>query len=169
MCLRACASQQEKPLQWEACAPPLESSPCSPQLEKSPHSNKDPTRLKINKIRRRNLFKKKKKEEVVNLRFLFFCKYPIGEMFSGKEDWEGRDWTKEGIKQGCDFSWRQFQPDHLRSSRIGDLGSIPGSGRSPGQRNSYPLQYSCLENSMDRGTWQAVVHGVAKSLTWPID
>ena len=45
----------------------------------------------------------------------------------------------------------------------GDLGSIPGSGRSPGGGNSYPLQYSCLENSMDRGAWQATVHGVAKS------
>ena len=45
----------------------------------------------------------------------------------------------------------------------GDLGSIPGSGRSPGEGNNYPLQYSCLENSMDRGAWQATVHGVAKS------
>ena len=36
----------------------------------------------------------------------------------------------------------------------GDLGSIPGSGRSPGEGNGYPLQYSCLENSMDRGPWQ---------------
>ena len=37
----------------------------------------------------------------------------------------------------------------------GDLGSIPGSGRSPGEGNGYPLQYSCLENSMDRGAWEA--------------
>ena len=42
----------------------------------------------------------------------------------------------------------------------GDPGSIPGSGRSPGEGNDYPLQYSCLENSMDRGAWQATVHGV---------
>ena len=47
----------------------------------------------------------------------------------------------------------------------GDLGSISGSGRSPGEGNSYPLQYSCLENSMDRGAWRAIVHGVAKSWT----
>ena len=46
----------------------------------------------------------------------------------------------------------------------GDLGSIPGSGRSPGG-NGNPLQYSCLENPMDRGVWWAVVHGVAKSRT----
>ena len=46
---------------------------------------------------------------------------------------------------------------------MGALGSIPGSGRSPGQGNGNPLQYSCLENSMDRGVWWAIVHGVAKS------
>ena len=44
-----------------------------------------------------------------------------------------------------------------------DVGSIPGSGRSPEVRNGNPLQYSCLENSIDRGTWQATVHGAAKS------
>ena len=48
---------------------------------------------------------------------------------------------------------------------VGDLGSIPGSGRSPGEGNGNPLQYSCLENPMDGGTWQAIVHGVAKSRT----
>ena len=47
----------------------------------------------------------------------------------------------------------------------GDLGSILGSGRSPGEGNGNPLQYSCLENSMDGGTWWATVHGVAKSRT----
>ena len=46
-----------------------------------------------------------------------------------------------------------------------DLGSIPGMERSPGEGNSYPLQYSGLENSMDRGVWQAPVHAVAKSWT----
>ena len=45
----------------------------------------------------------------------------------------------------------------------GDPGLIPGLGRSPGERIDYPLQYSCLETSMDRGAWQATVHGVAKS------
>ena len=45
-----------------------------------------------------------------------------------------------------------------------DAGSIPGSGRSPGEGNGNPFQYSCLENSMDRGTWQATVHGGPKEL-----
>ena len=44
-----------------------------------------------------------------------------------------------------------------------DPGSIPGSGRFPGEGNGNPLQYSCLENSMDRGAWQGMVPGVAKS------
>ena len=44
---------------------------------------------------------------------------------------------------------------------VGHLGLIPRLGRSPREENSYPLQYSCLENSMDRVPWQATVHGVA--------
>ena len=47
----------------------------------------------------------------------------------------------------------------------GDLGSVPGSGRSPGEGNGYALQYSCLENSMDRGAWWTTVNGIAKSRT----
>ena len=46
---------------------------------------------------------------------------------------------------------------------IGDQGSVPGSGSSPGEGNGNPLQYSCLENPMDRGAWQAIVHGVTQS------
>ena len=51
------------------------------------------------------------------------------------------------------------------AANAGDLGSIPGPGRSPGGGNDNPLQYSCLENPMDRGGWQATGHGVAKSQT----
>ena len=47
----------------------------------------------------------------------------------------------------------------------GDTGSIPGFGRFPEEGNGYPLQYSCLENSMDRGAWWATVHGVTKNQT----
>ena len=47
----------------------------------------------------------------------------------------------------------------------GDPGSVPGSGRSPREGNGNPLQYSCLESSMDRGAWWAIVHGVTKSRT----
>ena len=48
---------------------------------------------------------------------------------------------------------------------VGDAGSIPGSGRSPGGGNGNPLQHSCLENPTDRGAWQVIVHRVAQSQT----
>ena len=51
------------------------------------------------------------------------------------------------------------------SCNAGDLGWIPGSGRCPGEGNGSPLQFSCLENPMDRGDWPATVHGVAESDT----
>ena len=54
-------------------------------------------------------------------------------------------------------------PDHAGDA--GDAGSIPGSGRSPGGGNGNPLQFSCLENPMDRGAWRAKVHEVTKSQT----
>ena len=50
-------------------------------------------------------------------------------------------------------------------ANTGDLGSIPGSGRSPGEGNGYPLQHSCLEKAMNRGAWQATVTGITKSWT----
>ena len=53
----------------------------------------------------------------------------------------------------------------VNAGDAGDMGSIPGSGRFPGERNGNPLQYSCLENSMDRGAWWATVYGVTKSRT----
>ena len=49
--------------------------------------------------------------------------------------------------------------------QAGDVGSIPGLGNSPGEGNGNPLQYSCLENPMDKGAWQVIVHEVAKGWT----
>ena len=59
--------------------------------------------------------------------------------------------------------------DKASTCNAGDQGSIPGLGRSPGEGNGNPLQYSCLENPMDRGAWRATVHGVARSRTWLSD
>ena len=53
----------------------------------------------------------------------------------------------------------------VNAGAVGDTDSIPGSGRSPGERNGNPFQYSCLENSMDRDAWRAIVQSVAKSWT----
>ena len=61
-----------------------------------------------------------------------------------------------GKESGCNAG----DPGSNPGLRI--LGRIPGLGRSPGEGNGNPLQYSCLENSMDRGTWQATVHGVTR-------
>ena len=61
------------------------------------------------------------------------------------------------------FPW--WLSDKESASNVRDPGSIPGSGRSPGERNSYPLQYSCLENPTDRRAWRATVQGVTKSWT----
>ena len=54
---------------------------------------------------------------------------------------------------------------NLSAGDIDVVGFIPGSRRSPGEGNDYSLQYSCLENSMDRGAWQAIIHGVERSQT----
>ena len=51
---------------------------------------------------------------------------------------------------------------NLPANDTRDMGSIPGSGRSPGVGSGNPFQYPCLENSMDKGAWQATVHGVTK-------
>ena len=64
-------------------------------------------------------------------------------------------WSLKGFPGGSD--------DRETACSAGDLDSIPGSGRSPAERNGNPLQYSCLENSMDRGARQATVRGVAES------
>ena len=66
----------------------------------------------------------------------------------------GKQWDCPGGASGKESTYQ-----------LGDAGSIPGLGKSPGVGNGNPLQYSCLENSMDREAWQVTVHGVAKSLT----
>ena len=67
----------------------------------------------------------------------------------------------------CPFSVLGLGGSEVKASACNaeDLGSIPGSGRSPGEGNGNPLQYSCLENPMDGGAWWVTVHGVTKSWT----
>ena len=59
--------------------------------------------------------------------------------------------------------WCSGKESTCHTGDAGDLGPIPGSGRSPGGGNGNPLQYSCLKYPMDRGAWQAIVHEVPKS------
>ena len=83
-----------------------------------------------------------------------------------------------GVNFSSDSYWKSFRVSEVAlvvknppanagdAGDTGDVGSIPGSGRCPRWGHGNPLQYSCLENSMDRGGWQATIHRVAKSLTW---
>ena len=72
-----------------------------------------------------------------------------------------------GLRHVLGASWVVQVVKNLNASarEARDLGLIPGSGRSPEAGNGNPLQYSCLENPMDRGVWWVTVHGVAKSRT----
>ena len=67
------------------------------------------------------------------------------------------------------WDWPDGKDSKETACNVEDRGLIPGWGRSPGERNGNPLQYSCLGNPMDGGTWRTTVHGVAKSRTPLID
>ena len=76
--------------------------------------------------------------------------------------------TSGGKKSLDDLPFRGssfFKESACNAGDTGDVRSIPASGRSPGEGNGNSLQYSCLKNIMDRGAWQATVHGVAKNRT----
>ena len=70
-----------------------------------------------------------------------------------------------GTKYYCSFGFPFGSDDKESACNVGDPGSIPGSGRSPGKRNGNSLQYSYLENPMVRGAWQAAIHGIPKGHT----
>ena len=76
---------------------------------------------------------------------------------------------KMEVTKGWNYKKSTYSAGGLDSKEsvciAGDLGSTPGSGRSLGERNGNPLQYSCLEHSMDRGAWQVIIHRVAESDT----
>ena len=76
----------------------------------------------------------------------------------------GRKFKREGGDR-CVLGFPGGSDGKESSCSVGDLGSIPALGGSPGEGNGNPLQYSCLGNPIDRGTWQATVHGVMKTQT----
>ena len=89
------------------------------------------------------------------------------DWFHGRQFFHGLAWGWGwfgGIQAHCRFCAFYFggSDGNEPTFSAGDTGSIPGSGRCPGEGNGYPLQYPCLENSMDRGAWRATVYGVTK-------
>ena len=71
------------------------------------------------------------------------------------------NWEEMGKRRASQVVLAEKNPP----ANAGNMGLIPGSGRSPGGGHGNPLQYSCLENPMDRGAWRAAVHGITKSWT----
>ena len=101
---------------------------------------------------------------------------PLEKGKATRLQYSGPENSMDCIVHGVAKSWTRLSDFHFTDGSVGkeiacsaedtgDLGSIPGLGRSPGEGNGNPLQYSRLKNSMDRGAWQATVHGVAKSWT----
>ena len=91
---------------------------------------------------------------------------------SGSSWWTGRPGVLQftgsqrvGHNWATELNWTDSHGKESACNMV-DLGLISGSGRSPGGEHGNPLQYSCLENPMDRGAWQATAHGVAKRQTW---
>ena len=75
---------------------------------------------------------------------------------------QARNWTH--VSYIWCIGWQVLYREHHQGSpSAGNRGSVPGSGRSPGEQSNNPIQYSCLGNSMDWGAWQATVHGVEKN------
>ena len=100
------------------------------------------------------------------------CKSPIGRLESHQRGF----WIEtlllcpgDLLSKSSKLTFSRASPggseDKASACNAGDPGLIPGLGRSPGEGNGNPLQYSCLENPMDRGAWWATVHGVTKSRT----
>ena len=90
----------------------------------------------------------------------------IRKIWEVSQEGEGSGGSSVAVRLA--FSWASQVAQWVKNppANAGDLrntGSIPGSGRFPGGRHGYPLQYSCLENSMDGGIWRATVRGITKS------
>ena len=79
--------------------------------------------------------------------------------------WRWEAWDQKNVTKDILQGFPGGSEVKASACNAGDLGLIPGWGRSPGEGNGNPLHYSCLENHMDREAWQATVHGIAKSRT----
>ena len=85
-----------------------------------------------------------------------------GDMDDGKNYLAAKSHGRVRSEACCSLSIRPHKDSTCNTGDTGELGLIPGSGRSPGEGKGYSLQYSCLENPMDRGAWRAAVRGVTE-------
>ena len=92
--------------------------------------------------------------------YMFSCTFTLFPVSTGiPSDFQGdQDYAESWLINRLPWWLRQKES----ACNVGDSGLIPGSGRSPGEGDGYPLQCSCLENPMDRGAWRAAVHGISK-------
>ena len=122
--------------------------------------------------------KKERKEVVISKSHLKSYTYSLSQYFSTYRNYNSVESNQNSNENQCTL--KKTKGDRVvnipldglsgkesacNAGDTGDVGSIPGLGRSLGRGNDNPLQYSCLENPMDRGAWRATVHRVAKSRT----
>ena len=122
--------------------------------------------------------KKERKEVVISKSHLKSYTYSLSQYFSTYRNYNSVESNQNSNENQCTL--KKTKGDRVvnipldglsgkesacNAGDTGDVGSIPGLGRSPREGNGNPLQYSCLENPMDRGAWRTKVHGVAKSQT----
>ena len=122
--------------------------------------------------------KKERKEVVISKSHLKSYTYSLSQYFSTYRNYNSVESNQNSNENQCTL--KKTKGDRVvnipldglsgkesacNAGDTGDVGSIPGLGRSLGRGNDNPLQYSCLENPMDRGAWRATVHMVAKSRT----
>ena len=122
--------------------------------------------------------KKERKEVVISKSHLKSYTYSLSQYFSTYRNYNSVESNQNSNENQCTL--KKTKADRVvnipldglsgkesacNAGDTGDVGSIPGLGRSLGRGNDNPLQYSCLENPMDRGAWRATVHRVAKSRT----
>jgi len=107
------------------------------------------------------LFQRNALTVLCSILFLEMQRQTAGNWLAGSSYCGCISLTAVGFPTGSDV--KNLPTMQETTCNAGDSSSTPGSGRSPGERNGYPLQYSWLENPIDRGVWWAIVHGVAKS------
>ena len=93
-----------------------------------------------------------------------FLSFQVSSVSNFRPETRGQRWSISQVRS-LNQNFSGGSDSKVSVYNVGDPGSIPGQGRSPGEGNGNPLQYYCLENPMDRGAWRATVHGVAKKWT----